>query len=103
MTDSRLTAPARDDASGAPTARAAPAAASPGTGLDWPNLLIAFGALAMVGVFVWQIVRRRSAAGPKGAARAGAGEGARFCTACGKPLAAEDRFCRHCGAASENS
>jgi hypothetical protein len=106
MTDARLTAPARDEASGAPTPRAAPAAAppsrAPGTGLDWPNLLIAFGALAMLGVFVWQIARSRSAAGSKSAARARAREGARFCAACGKPLAAEDRFCRHCGAASES-
>ena len=103
MTDARLTAPARDEASGAQTTRAAPAKASPGSGLDWPDLLIAFGALAMVGVFVWQIARSRSAASPKNAARARPREGARFCTACGKPLAAEDRFCRHCGAASENS
>jgi len=107
MTDARLTAPARDEASSAPTARAAPAATSPGSapgaGLDWPNLLIAFGALAMVGVFVWQIARSRSAAGSKSAARTGAREGARFCTACGKPLAAEDRFCSRCGAASESS
>ena len=107
MTNARLTAPMRDEASGAPTARAAPAAASPGsapgTGLDWPNLLIAFGALAMFGVFVWQIARSRSAAGPKTATRTGAPEGSRFCTACGKPLAAEDRFCRHCGTASESS
>jgi hypothetical protein len=103
MTDARLTAPPRDEASGAQTARAAPATASPGTGLDWPNLLIAFGALAIVGVFVWQIARSRSAVGPKSAARVGAREGARFCTACGKPVAAEDRFCRHCGATSESS
>jgi hypothetical protein len=106
MTDAGLTAPPRDEASRAQTARAAPAAASPasapGTGLDWPNLLIAFGAFAIVGVFVWQIARSRSAVGPKSAARAGAREGARFCTACGKPVAAEDRFCRHCGAASES-
>ena len=97
MTDARLTAPPRDEASGAQTARAAPDAASPGTGLDWPNFLIAFGALAMVGVFVWRIARSRSAAGPKRAARVGAREGALFCTACGKPVAAEDRFCRRCG------
>jgi hypothetical protein len=100
MTDPRLTAPGRDRASGASTARGAPAAASPGAGLDWPDLLIAGGALAMVGVLVWQIARSRSGRRPKSAARAGAREEARFCTACGKPLAAEDRFCRHCGVAS---
>jgi len=107
MTDARLTAPRRGDASGTQAARAAPAAGSQrsaaGTGLDWPNLLIAFGAVAMVGVLVWQIARSRSTTGSKSAARARSREPARFCTACGKPRAAEDRFCRHCGAASESS
>jgi hypothetical protein len=101
MRDARLTAASRGGASGAQTPREAPASASPDTGLGWPNFLIGAVALAVVGIFVWQISRSNSAAGPKRAARGEAPEAARFCTACGKPIAAEDRFCRHCGAASE--
>jgi hypothetical protein len=100
MTEARLTAPPRDQPGGGRGARAAPPAASPGTGLGWPTLLIGAVAFAVVGLFIWQIARSRSTAETKSAARGGRPEAARFCTACGRPIAAEDRFCRHCGAPS---
>jgi hypothetical protein len=101
MTEARLTAPPSEGASRTLPARAAPAAPSLGEGLGWENLLIAFGALAIVAIFVWQIARGRSAARAKSASRAGKPEAKRSCAACGKPVAAEDRFCRHCGAAAD--
>jgi hypothetical protein len=86
----------------APPAGAAPAPPTPkpeSGALGWGTFIGIVAAVFVVAVVVWQLERRRSAAGSgRAEAPSSGGEArARFCHQCGRPIAAEDRFCSGCG------
>lgn len=83
--------PAGQSTSGGSGGAAPPASSSRGASpLVWV-LAGMGGALVIGGAAYWFLLRRSAGAQPADGARG-------FCTACGKPVQAGDRFCRHCGA-----
>jgi len=82
--------------------RAAAAPAVPEAGFDWAMALALLAVGLASSALTWQVARWRfasSAAGAAAAARTGSEPAASpACPACGKALAAADRFCSGCGA-----
>lgn len=99
MTSTRLSVDDRGGAAGAPTGAspAAPESASP-TPIGWPvvGAVIAVGLLSAL--VTWRLARARSPLVAGSAAEREESTARRYCHACGRPVANEDRFCGDCGA-----
>jgi hypothetical protein len=99
MAPTRLSVERPGGSTGAPTAAppAAPESASTTT-FGWPAVVAVIGVGLISALVTWQLTRGRSA--PAAQSTAGREEPAarRFCHACGRPVAKEDRFCGDCGA-----
>lgn len=105
--DSALTAPqlAVTATDGAAAGAAAAAPSAPKTNL-LPWLLIGLGAAMLIGIVAWWLLSQRKKApvvrtapppSRAGSRTAASTAGAAYCTQCGEPLHASDRFCPQCG------
>jgi hypothetical protein len=76
-----------------------PPASAPATGSGWLQPAIAVAAVLVAVGVTWVVARRGSPRAAPPTQRGEGGPAPRFCTACGKSLAAGGRFCSHCGEA----
>jgi hypothetical protein len=76
-----------------------PPASPPATRSGWLQPATAVAAVLAAVAVTWGIARRGSPRAARTSRRGDGGPAPRFCTACGKPLAADGRFCSHCGEA----
>ena len=99
MASTRLSAERPGGEAGAATAPSPSAAESaPTTPPGWPTLLAVVGVGIVSAVVAWQLARRRSEPAAPSAAEGEEPAARRYCHACGRPVAQEDRFCSECGA-----
>jgi hypothetical protein len=99
MADTRLSVERQGSSTGAPMA-ASPAApeSAPTIAFGWPAIIAVIGVGLLSALVTWRIAGGRSS--PAAPSTAGSEEPAerRYCHACGRPVAKEDRFCSDCGA-----
>lgn len=95
MPTPRLSVAGQPDAGGA----SEPAASASTAPSGWSQPVLAVAAVLVAVGVTWVVARRGSPRAGRPARRGEGGRAPRFCTACGKPLAAGARFCSHCGEA----
>jgi hypothetical protein len=99
MASTRLSVERRGGGVGDPTA-AAPAepARAPGSAFGWPLIAAVIGVGLVSALVTWRLARRGAEPGDPGPQQREEASARHYCHACGRPVAAEDRFCSDCGA-----
>lgn len=99
MASTRLSAERQGGGASAPAAAspAAPESAST-TSFGWPLVVAVIGVGLISALVTWQLARRRSGPAAQSTAEREEPAARRYCHACGRPTAEEDRFCSECGA-----
>ena len=99
MASTRLSVQRPGGGAGAPTA-ASPAApeSAPTTAFGWPAVVAVIGVGLISALVTWKLARGRSEPAARSTAEREESAARRYCHACGRPVAKEDRFCGDCGA-----
>jgi hypothetical protein len=86
---------------GAPAAAPAAPGSAPAPAFGWPALAAVIGVGLISALATWWLMRVRCAPAAGSTAEREEEVARRYCHACGRPVAREDRFCCDCGASLE--